>query len=225
MWKQKRNVRESKAWYNALSPYYDVLVEPFQGRLRRRGIDFLGVSASDHVLDIGCGTGRGVTTLQSAVGPTGKVVGIDVAEQMCRLTRDRLEVDSPSAVVCGDTLALPFDSSGFDAVLVSFTLELFDDERQTVILDEIRRVLAPQGKLCVIAPTTAESALISPLYERLNDVFPTLVDSRPLSVSGVLARAGFEIVRTRLERALVVPVELVIARRGPAMGDQPGTAD
>lgn len=225
MWKQTRNVQESKAWYNALSRYYDVLIDPFQGRLRRRGIDFLSVSPDDHVLDIGCGTGRGLATLQSAVGPTGNVVGIDVAEQMCQLTQDRLNVDAPSAVICSDALALPFNSDSFDAVLVSFTLELFEDKRQTVVLDEIRRVLAPRGRICVIAPSTAESTLIAPLYEQLNDVFPTLVDSRPLSVSSVLAQAGFEIIQIRIERALVVPVELVIAHRGPAMGDPPGTTN
>ncbi|WP_175417011.1 hypothetical protein [Natrinema pallidum] len=40
-----------------------------------------------------------------------------------------------------------------------------------------------------------------------------LVDSRPLDVSAVLADASFEIVRTQMERVLVVPVELVVARR------------
>ncbi|WP_207586880.1 methyltransferase domain-containing protein [Halomontanus rarus] len=220
MRKQTPNSRESKAWYNALSRYYDVLIDPFQGRLRRRGIGFLGVSADDHILDIGCGTGRGSTTLQNLVGPDGKVVGIDVAEQMCRLTRDRLEVDTPSAVVCGDALALPFDSDSFDAVLVSFTLELFEDELQMVVLEEIRRVLAPRGRICVIVPSSAASNLVSLLYERLNDVFPTLVDSRPLDGRGVLARANFEVVRTEIEWVLVVPVELVFARRGPSTGDR-----
>lgn len=220
MRKQTRNLQESKAWYNALSRYYDVLVDPFQGHLRRRGISLLGVSSDDHVLDIGCGTGRGSTTLQNAVGSDGKVVGIDVAEQMCQLTKDRLEVDTPSAVVCGDALALPFDSDSFDAVLVSFTLELFEDEHQMVVLDEIRRVLAPRGRICVIAPSTAASNLVSPLYERLNDVFPTLVDSRPLDVSSVLAQADFEIIQTQIESVLVVPVELVFGRRDPSIGDR-----
>lgn len=220
MRQQTRSVQESKAWYNALSRYYDLLVDPFQGRLRRRGIDLLGVSTADRVLDIGCGTGRGLATLQNAVGPDGTVVGVDVAGRMCQLTHDRLEVDSPSAVVCGDALTLPFDSDSFDAVLASFTLELFEGDRQMVVLDEIRRVLAPRGEVCVIAPTTAASNLVPPLYERLNDVFPTLVDSRPLDVSGVLTRAGFQIVRTRIEWAVVVPVELVLARRDPSTVDR-----
>ncbi|MCU4975542.1 methyltransferase domain-containing protein [Halobacteria archaeon AArc-m2/3/4] len=225
MRKRTHNSRTHRAWYNALSRYYDVLIDPFQGRLRRRGIGFLGVSADDRVLDIGCGTGRGSTTLQDAVGPGGNVVGIDVADQMCRRTRDRLEADAPSAVVCGDALALPFASDSFDAVLVSFTLELFEAESQMVVLEEIRRVLAPRGRICVIAPSTAASTLITVLYERLNDAFPTLVDSRPLDVRGVLTRADFEVVRTEVEWVLAVPVALVFARRGPSPGDRSRTTD
>ncbi|WP_246998402.1 class I SAM-dependent methyltransferase [Halosolutus gelatinilyticus] len=209
----REQTRSSKAWYNALSRYYDVLVDPFQGRLRRRGIDRLGVSPGDRVLDVGCGTGRGVATLQNAVGSDGQVVGIDVAEQMCRLTRDRLDDEDPSAVVCGDALTLPFDTDSFDVVLASFTLELFEGDHRTTVLDEIRRVLIPRGRICVISPSTA-SKTISPLYTRLNDVFPTLVDSRPLDVSAVLAEAGFETTQTQIEWALVVPVELVVARCG-----------
>ncbi|ELY98637.1 class I SAM-dependent methyltransferase [Natrialba asiatica] len=220
MRKRTRNSQESKAWYNALSRYYDVLVDPFQGPLRRRGIGFLGVSSDDQILDIGCGTGRGLTTLQNAVGPGGKVVGIDVADRMCQLAQDRVEVDASSAVVCGNALALPFDSDSFDAVLVSFTLELFEYECQMAVLDEIRRVLAPRGKICVIAPSTTASDLVSLLYKRLNDVFPTLVDSRPLDVGSVLARADFEIIQTEMEWVLAVPVELVFARRGPSAGDR-----
>ncbi|WP_243637744.1 class I SAM-dependent methyltransferase [Natrarchaeobius oligotrophus] len=197
-----------------------MIVDPFQGRLRRCGIDFLNVSPDDHVLDIGCGTGRGLGTLQNAVGSDGTVVGIDIAEQMCRITTERLDDDSRSAVICGDALALPFDSNSFDAVLVSFTLELFEEDHQMAVLDEIQRVLAPGGRLCVIAPSTA-SDLISPLYERFNDVFPTLVDSRPLDVSGVLSRADFEILRVQIEWVLVVPVELVFGRCNPSTGDRP----
>ncbi|SEQ94594.1 class I SAM-dependent methyltransferase [Natrinema salaciae] len=210
----RERTRHSKAWYNALSRYYDVFIDPFQGRLRRRGIEHLSTSSDDSVLDVGCGTGRGVARLQTAVGFDGQVVGIDVAEQMCRLTQDRLDDGGPSTVVCGDALALPFDTDSFDGVLVSFTLELFEDDHRTTILEEIRRVLNPQGRICVISPSKAAGTIVSPLYTRLNEVLPTLVDSRPLDVSAVLADASFEIVRTQMERVLVVPVELVVARRG-----------
>lgn len=203
--------QQSSAWYDTLAPYYDALVDPFQGRLRRQGTDALGVSAGDRALDVGCGTGRGVTRLAGAVGDDGLAVGVDVASKMCQRTRERSGWHS-AGVVCGDALSLPFGTDSFDAVLVSFTLELFEDSRQTVLLEEIHRVLTPGGRLCVVAPTTAASDVVAPLYARLNDAFPRLVDSRPVDVSGVLADAGFDICRRRIDSAPVVPVELVVAR-------------
>lgn len=202
-----------RARYNALSRYYDALVDPFQGRLRRRGIDALDVAPGDTVLDVGCGTGRGTVTLQSAVGPAGTAIGIDVAERMCRRTRNRGD-EYPSSVVWGDALALPFRADSVDAVLVSFTLELFVDRRRAV-LDELRRVLVPGGRICVVAPSTAGTALVAPLYGYLNDLLPALVDSRPFDVEGTVSRAGFEVLQTWRDRVPIVPVELVVARRDP----------
>jgi len=215
-----RRARNSEARYDALSRYYDTLVDPVQGRFRRQGIDCLGVSSDDRVLDVGCGTGRGIATLQNAVGPGGRVVGIDVAEGMCRRTRDRVDDDVPTAVVRGDALELPFGIDGFDAVLVSLTLELFAGDDRTVVLGEIRRVLAPGGRICVVAPSTASMGFIPALYERLNDAFPGVVDSRPLDVRGVLAESGFEVVQSRIGRAVVVPVELVVARHEGSTRDR-----
>ncbi|SFS99567.1 class I SAM-dependent methyltransferase [Halostagnicola kamekurae] len=208
----REQTRHSKAWYNTLSRYYDTLIDPFQGPLRRRGIDSLRVAPDDHVLAVGCGTGREIATLQNAVESRGRVVGIDVAEQMCHLAQDRLDEADAFAVICGDALALPFDSDRFDVVLVSFTLELFEADHRATVLEEIRRVLEPGGRICVISPSATASSIISPLYTRLNEAFPRLVDSRPFDVSAVLAEAGFEILQTQVEWALVVPVELVVAR-------------
>ena len=206
------------------------MVQYAQSVLRRAGRSIPGQSSAtwnrfprrvpnDQVLDVGCGTGRGCATLGNAVGPDGRVIGVDIAEQMCQRSRKRLEDDRTSAVVRGHALTMPFDTDSFDAVLVSFTLELFENDHQRIVLDEIRRVLAPRGRLCVITPSTGASNLISLLYKRLNDVFPTLVDSRPLDVSAILAETGFETVQMRIEWAVIVPVEVVVARRRASTRD------
>jgi ubiquinone/menaquinone biosynthesis C-methylase UbiE len=44
----------------------------------------------ESVVDIGCGTGTTVLRLAEAVGPTGKVLGVDISEQQLRLARQRI---------------------------------------------------------------------------------------------------------------------------------------
>jgi ubiquinone/menaquinone biosynthesis C-methylase UbiE len=51
---------------------------------RRKAVDCLGLRAGDRVLDVGCGTGRSLGYLHKAVGPTGRVYGIDISAGMLR---------------------------------------------------------------------------------------------------------------------------------------------
>ena len=57
---------------------------------RRKAVDRLGLRAGDRVLDVGCGTGRSLSYLQRAVGPTGRVYGIDISSGMLRKAQEFL---------------------------------------------------------------------------------------------------------------------------------------
>ena len=50
--------------------------------LGRAALDALAPRAGEHVLDVGCGSGQTTFQLGDAVGPTGRVVGLDVSAQM-----------------------------------------------------------------------------------------------------------------------------------------------
>jgi demethylmenaquinone methyltransferase/2-methoxy-6-polyprenyl-1,4-benzoquinol methylase len=56
--------------------------------LRRRAAARLNVKPGDRVLEIGCGTGRNFPYLCDAVGPTGKVYGVDLSGGMLRRARE-----------------------------------------------------------------------------------------------------------------------------------------
>src|SRR4051812_39423226 len=64
--------------------------------LGRAALEALGPRAGEHVLDVGCGSGQTALELGDAVGPGGRVVGIDVSEPLLAAARRR----SRSPQVC-----------------------------------------------------------------------------------------------------------------------------
>jgi ubiquinone/menaquinone biosynthesis C-methylase UbiE len=63
----------------------------FPPHLRKRAADRLNARPGDRVLEIGCGTGRNFPFLREAVGPTGKVYGVDLSGGMLRRARELCE--------------------------------------------------------------------------------------------------------------------------------------
>jgi ubiquinone/menaquinone biosynthesis C-methylase UbiE len=160
------------------------LEEPFERRPRAIGLGLLSVHAGERVLELGCGAGGALIRLARAVGPSGCVVGLDLSPSMihhaeARLRRARL-ADRVELRVA-DASSIPFDDASFDALFMSFTLELFDTPEIPLVLAECRRVLRSGGRLVVVALSRATPiGWPTRLYERLHDRFPTALDCRPI---------------------------------------------
>ena len=58
--------------------------------LRRRTIEKLALRAGDIVLDVGCGTGLSFELLEQAIGPRGKLIGIEQSPEMMAIARARV---------------------------------------------------------------------------------------------------------------------------------------
>ena len=104
------------------------------------------------VLDVGCGAGQG-TGILAAAGPE-EVVGVDIAPEAISVAMERF--GAAAAFRLGDLTALPFDSGSFD-VVVGF--EVIDEVTDLPgALEELRRVLRPDGSLLVSARNRSVSA-------------------------------------------------------------------
>lgn len=114
----------------------------------------LALEPGERVLDLGCGAGLDSLIAAAAVGNSGLVVGVDLAEEMVERAR-RAAADGGIGNVRferAEAEALPFDEGEFDAALVNGLLNLCPDK--SAVLQELWRVLRTGGR-AVVAEITA----------------------------------------------------------------------
>lgn len=97
---------------------------------------------------------------------------------------------------------------------MSFTLELFDTPEIPKVLDEIKRVIKPNGRIVVVSMSkeNGEPKLLK-LYEWVHKKFPKYIDCRPIYVERSIKEAGFEIKYKEKIKFFGLPGEIVIGIR------------
>jgi ubiquinone/menaquinone biosynthesis C-methylase UbiE len=105
------------------------------------------VRAGERVLDVGCGRGAVLFAAAAAVGPDGRVVGIDLSPNMVDLTAADAAARGLShvSVVQGDAEQPDFAPHSFDAVLSGLVIFFLPDPEGA--LRAYARLLAPRGRL------------------------------------------------------------------------------
>jgi SAM-dependent methyltransferase len=108
-----------------------------------------GLKPGDIVLDLGSGAGFDCLVAARKVGPSGRVIGVDMTDAMLEKARANAAKAGLSWVEFrrGDLEALPVDDSSVDVVLSNCVLNLVPDKDQA--FREIGRVLKPGGRLSV----------------------------------------------------------------------------
>ena len=205
--------RETKAFYNKISRVYDFLSDRSEAPVRNAALQLLAATKSERLLEIGFGTGHCLVALAKAVGPAGKVYGLDLSDKMVELARQNLAREhllARSKLICGDAARLPYPDNSLDAVFMSFTLELFDTPEIPKVLTECKRVLRPGGRIVVAGMTKKDaSGLVFMAYEWSHRHFPNFVDCRPIYVQRAIENAGFVVCKT-LRMKIWVPVAIVL---------------
>jgi len=216
--------KETRAFYDKIARVYDLLAERSEAPVRRAGLQMLDVQPGHKILEIGFGTGHCLAALAQAVGPEGKVYGIDLSEKMEEISRRRLEeqgLEDRVQLYCGDALHLPFEDRSVDGIFMSFTLELFDTPEIPVVLKECQRVLRDGGRVAVVGMSRINpEGVVMSVFEWTHRHFPNYLDCRPILVRQALEDAGFHILESMTTK-MWVNVELVCGlkhQRRPAGG-------
>jgi ubiquinone/menaquinone biosynthesis C-methylase UbiE len=103
----------------------------------------------EQVLDVACGTGLVTFDVARAVGPGGRVLGVDLSGRMVAVARQRaMDLNLPNcSVVRMDAEALALPDVSFDVALCSLGLMYVPDPDRA--LREMGRVLRPGGRVAI----------------------------------------------------------------------------
>lgn len=105
------------------------------------------LAPGESVLDVGCGSATDSLVASRMVGPTGRVVGIDMTPEM--LARARAAAAELGAAnvsfLEADAERLPFPEASFDVVVSNGVIDLVPDK--DAVFGEIFRVLKPGGRI------------------------------------------------------------------------------
>jgi demethylmenaquinone methyltransferase/2-methoxy-6-polyprenyl-1,4-benzoquinol methylase len=210
-----RSKKDARKTYDRISRYYDFTEGLFERKYIKQALEYLQIKKESTVLEIGFGTGNALIKIAEIIGTKGSVYGIDISPKMTALAKEKINKRNLLKriyLTCGDAVKLPYKSNIFDAVFLSFTLELFDTPEIPIILKEIKRVLRKGGRLGVLSLLKEDhDSRFTRLYEWAHRKFPRLIDCRPIYVSDAIKKAGFKIVYMKKDKIYFVPVETVIS--------------
>ena len=212
-----RTKEEAKRFYDKISRAYDYFTGAFERKHAARALEYLSINEGEAVLEIGFGSGHCLKRIVQSVGETGKTCGIDISTGMLEVTKRRLgkaQLIDRVGLCCGDAAKLPYSTNAFDAIIMSFTLELFDTPEISKVLEEVKRVLKPTGRLG-IASMSRESGKSAPLrlYEWAHKMWPQYVDCRPIYLKESLINAGYRIRSKEMTRMVGFPIEIIVATK------------
>ena len=154
--------------FDRIARRYDFLNHLFSFHIdkiwRRKAVNELRGLPLDHVLDVATGTADLALALQKRLQPV-HITGVDISEGMLAIGRQKIEkkgLKQQISLMYGDSEALPFDDHTFDAVTVAFGVRNF--KRPEKGLDEMCRVLKPDGKIVVLEFSIPENRMFRSIF-------------------------------------------------------------
>jgi len=108
-----------------------------------------GLKEGESVLDLGSGGGIDIFLASKKVGPTGKVIGVDMTEEMVAKAKGIASEHGYNNVEfrLGEIESLPVEDETVDVIISNCVVNLAPDKLK--VFQEAHRVLKPDGRLLV----------------------------------------------------------------------------
>ena len=155
--------------FDNIAPDYDKLnhilsLNIDKGWRKKAVKEILDTAQPLEILDVACGTGDFTIEIAQKAAAGSKVTGIDLSEGMMAIGREKIKAAGVDAVmVQGDCEALPYKEGTFHRISVGFGVRNF--EHLNIGLQEMHRVLKPDGKLVVLELSVPANPVIRWCYK------------------------------------------------------------
>ncbi len=153
---------------------------------------FVGLKEEEVVLDLGCGAGLDLYFYAKAVGPKGKVYGLDISEEMLSKAKDSMSKAGIKNVElkCGLSDAVPLADNSIDIVASNGIYNLSPDKE--AVMTEVFRVLKPGGRT-VFCEIVLKKPLPDKTRKDINDWFRCIGGALPeTDFFSLMKKVGFE---------------------------------
>ena len=156
-----------------------------------QAIELIGLGSTARVLDVGCGSGW-ASRLIAEMSGEGRVVGIDVSDEMIRVARESSTGFSNVEFRVASAEALPFEDGEFTHAFSMESIYYYADIH--IAMKEIRRVLQPGGRFITVVDLYEENKPSHQWIEQLKVPVQLLSVAQYVSL---FETAGFSGVQTR----------------------------
>jgi SAM-dependent methyltransferase len=190
--------------FDRAAPQYDSVI-PFFASFGRRLVEHARLRPGESVLDVGCGRGASLFPAAERVGPSGRVLGVDLSEAMVTLLSGEIEQRDMTNVSVRrmDAEALDVEPGSFDVGISNFVLHLVAHPEKAAA--SLFRALRPGGRCAVSVPAGGSSSWDF-LFPLLRTYGPRA--TRPMAIPfrsdfdlvATLASAGFETAPPEVEQ-------------------------
>jgi demethylmenaquinone methyltransferase/2-methoxy-6-polyprenyl-1,4-benzoquinol methylase len=152
---------------------------------RKFAVSHADLKPGDIGLDVCCGTAMLALELARAVGPAGRVVGLDFCAEMLSVARSNIgktEYAQSIELIEGNAIALPLEDDTYDCATIGFALRNVPDIEKTI--SEMRRVVKPGGKVISLELAKPSMPVFKQLYYLYFNCFVPILGKLGVGVSG-----------------------------------------
>ncbi len=175
---------EVRVMFDRIAGRYDLmnlLISAFQEpRWRRRLVDAAALRPGDAALDVASGTGKVAADLSTRVGPSGRVLGVDLSPGMTAVAQKRYANRPGLGYVVGNAMELPTGDGEFDAATIAFGMRNLPDYERGFA--EMARSVRPGGRvLCleIARPRSRLARFMRWWFDRIVPVIGRLAGQGP----------------------------------------------